>query len=317
MGTTKTEFKWFTVPQYRREEEYLSTMHRNGWKLTKVGFPGFYHFEQCQPENVSYRLDYNQEGIAHKAEYVQMFADCGWEYLFDFVGYSYFRKASDQVETNEEIFCDDESRLDMMKRVMKDRVVPLIVIFFGVILPQYALNSFGHRGRGIVQDMLSVCFLILGLIYILFFGSFSVQFFQYEKSIYPEKSIKGKYIGIFAGLAICTALMGYIAFDFFSSDYKLEDWANGFTIEAESLSKSIVKEFDLKKGDTVWVHHQGDGGRLYISIGKENEEPVFYGNTYASFDDFAVEIQEDGLYRIECSGKRAKGTVEFTIENKS
>ncbi|MGN0142749.1 MAG: hypothetical protein ACI4AD_11015 [Roseburia sp.] len=63
-----------------------------------------------------------------------------------------------------------------------------------------------------------------------------------------------------------------------------------------------------------WVHHKGDGGRLYISIGKENEGSVFYGNTYASFGDFSVEIQEDDLYRIESSGKRAKGTVEFTIE---
>lgn len=314
MGTTKTEFKWFTIPQYRREEEYLSTMHGKGWKLTRVSFPGFYHFEKCEPEQMSYRLDYNQEGIAHKADYVQMFADCGWEYLFDFVGYSYFRKASDQAEMNEEIFCDEESRLDMMKRVMKGRVVPLIIIFFCVILPQYVLHSIGYGSRGIVQDSLSVCFLVLGLIYLLIFGSFSVQFYRYEKSIYPEKSIKGKYIGIFAGLAICAALMGYIAFDFFSSDYKLEDRANGFTIEAESLNKSIVKEFDLKKGDIVWVYHQGNGGRLYISIGKENEEPVFYGNTQTSFGDFSVEIQEDGLYTIECSGKRARGMVEFVIE---
>ena len=109
MRKTKTEFKWFTIPQYRQEEEYLTSMHRKGWKFTKVSFPGFYHFEQCEPENVTYRLDYNQEGVANKAEYVQMFSDCGWEYLFDFVGYSYFRKASDEADTNEEIFCDDEA----------------------------------------------------------------------------------------------------------------------------------------------------------------------------------------------------------------
>ena len=45
MGNTKTEFKWFTIPQYRQEEEYLSNMHQKGWKFTKITFPGFYHFE--------------------------------------------------------------------------------------------------------------------------------------------------------------------------------------------------------------------------------------------------------------------------------
>lgn len=72
-------------------------------------------------KEISYRLDYNQEGVSNKAEYVQMFSDCGWEYLFDFVGYSYFRKTSDEGNMNEEIFCDDGSRLDMMKRVYKGK----------------------------------------------------------------------------------------------------------------------------------------------------------------------------------------------------
>lgn len=57
-----------------------------------------------------------------------MFRDCGWEYLQNFVGYSYFRKAaSDMDGTEEEIFCDDASRLDMIKRVFSQRMVPLEV----------------------------------------------------------------------------------------------------------------------------------------------------------------------------------------------
>ena len=92
MKNNKTVYKYFSIPHYRKEEEYLSSMHEQGWRLTKVTFPGFYHFEKCEPESVSYRLDYNQEGIRNKDEYVKMFADCGWEYLFDFVGYSYFGK---------------------------------------------------------------------------------------------------------------------------------------------------------------------------------------------------------------------------------
>ena len=54
----------------------LRTQHKDGWKFVKVTGIGIYHFEQCQPEDVIYQLDYNQEGLKNKQEYVQMFADC-------------------------------------------------------------------------------------------------------------------------------------------------------------------------------------------------------------------------------------------------
>lgn len=315
MGKAKTVFKIYSIPEYRKEEEFLSSMHRQGWKFTKVTFPGFYHFEQCEPENVTYRLDYNQDGVANKAEYVQMFSDCGWEYLFDFVGYSYFRKTSDEGNMNEEIFCDDDSRLDMMKRVYKGKVMPLVIIFLCIILPQFIMNTVGYGGGSIVQDVLSITFLFLGILYIVLLGSFSVQFYQYEKSVHPEDNRrKVKYCGIMASLVICAFIMvGAVCFSF-SSDYTLHEYENGFIVEADRLNKSIVKEYNLKKGDSVAVSHEAEGGELYISIKKENEEPVFYGNTFGEWDDFSVNIQEDGCYQITCSGKKAKGTVRFTIK---
>ncbi len=50
-----------------------------------------------------YQLDYNQEEINYKEEYVQIFQDCGWEYLTDFVGYSYFRKDANKMKEEDEI----------------------------------------------------------------------------------------------------------------------------------------------------------------------------------------------------------------------
>ena len=107
---------------------------------TRITFPGYYHFERCRSGKVAYRLDYNQEGIRNKTEYVQMFWDCGWEYLFDFVGYSYFRIEESGRQVREEIFSDGSSRLDMMKRVYKGRITPLIILFALVILLQYFTN---------------------------------------------------------------------------------------------------------------------------------------------------------------------------------
>lgn len=88
-----------------------------------------------------YQLDYNEEGIKHKDEYVRMFQDCGWEYIQDYAGYSYFRKPVSQMQGKmEEIFCDDESRLEMMRRMFLGRYTPLFIILVLLILPNLFLQ---------------------------------------------------------------------------------------------------------------------------------------------------------------------------------
>mgnify|MGYP000198857379 FL=1 len=87
-----------------------------------------------------YQLDYNSEGLLHKSEYVQMFQDCGWEYVLDYVGYSYFRKPASAMQGEEAIFCDDDSRLEMMKRIFRGRLVPLLIAFCCLIIPQLIIQ---------------------------------------------------------------------------------------------------------------------------------------------------------------------------------
>lgn len=217
MKDTKAVFKYFTIMDDEKEGEYLREMHKQGWRLEKVTFPGIYRFSACEPEDVCYQLDYNQDGVAHKTDYVQMFADCGWEYLFDFVGYSYFRKPADQMEGEESIFCDDESRLEMIKRVYKGRVVPLIFIFFGCILPQLFMNSMGYgedHTLHVFQNGLSVTFLILACLYLIIFASFGWKVYQYEKKVYGvDGDLKLKYMGIVVILTAAAILaVGIFAF---------------------------------------------------------------------------------------------------------
>lgn len=315
MGNEKVAFKIFTIYEYQREEEYLSSMHEKGWKLKKITFPGFYHFEECEPKKVTYRLDYNQEGINNKAEYVQMFSDCGWDYLFDFVGYSYFCKEGDSTQESEEIFCDDSSRLDMMKRVFNGRIFPLIILFVGIVFPQLFANIFGYGGGGKIQDILSITFLILAMLYLIIFGITTYQFCQYEKRLLPEEAgVKYKYYGI--AIFILAIAVGIVICFYFSkrSVYSVLENGDGFAIEAEQLNTCVEAEYELKKGDIISVSHDYDGGGIFISIGEENKEPIFYGNSYDGMGDFTVEIEEDGRYKIECSGRRAKGVIIFAIK---
>ena len=82
MKDKKITFKYFSIAEYEKEEAYLRKMHQQGWKLVKISlrylYVRAYIFEKCQPEDVIYRTDYDQTG---GDAYIQMFADCGWEYL--------------------------------------------------------------------------------------------------------------------------------------------------------------------------------------------------------------------------------------------
>ncbi|MCI5951416.1 MAG: DUF2812 domain-containing protein [Anaerostipes sp.] len=177
----RTEFRWFSISEYEKEEEYLSKQHGMGWKLTGITFPGFYHFTKCQPEEVRYQLDYNQEGISNKDEYVKMFQDCGWEYLMDFVGYSYFRKSCAQMSDKDEgIFCDEESKLDMLIRVAKGRMLPLVIIFFCIIIPQIIFQFVSEGG---FHRPVLISYIVLFIVYIGIFLHFGMEYWKLKKKI--------------------------------------------------------------------------------------------------------------------------------------
>jgi hypothetical protein len=137
-------------------------MHKHGWKLVKISGIGTYHFAECEAEDVVYQLDYN---LNKNDEYFQMFKDCGWEYLFDFAQYSYFRKPKSEMQGEEEIFCDEQSRYDMMTRVYKGRLIPLLVVFCALIIPQFILNLFVYHNYGIAV-LYGMIFALYGTVFV-------------------------------------------------------------------------------------------------------------------------------------------------------
>lgn len=313
MGEQKTTFRYFTIMQYREEAEYLGRMHRDGWKFTGVTFPGFYHFIKSVPEDVVYQLDYNQDGLAHKSEYIQMFADCGWEYLLDFVGYSYFRKPRALMQGDEEIFCDAESRLEMMKRVHKGRIVPLLIVFFCCIMPHFFLHTIGFGGGSPVQRGLSVVLLVLLMICLVF----GLQFFLYERIVRKDNAFV-KFTCIFIILLLLSAA-SIGAFTVFqrnrdrNSRYTLREYENGFSIGAEYLNGTITQQQELHKGDVINGSLVLTEGNLQIEIGCEDEAPVFTKNAQ-NLESFQLEIEKDGNYVITCTGKNAEGSFHFEIQ---
>ena len=59
----KVVYRIATIADYEREAGFLGEMHSKGWKLRKVSYSILlatvkYIFEKCQPEQVSYQLDF-------------------------------------------------------------------------------------------------------------------------------------------------------------------------------------------------------------------------------------------------------------------
>lgn len=147
---TKKVWKTFSIFAYEKEQAYLRKMHNAGWKLRRISGLNLYTFEACEPEDVIYQLDYNPQTDMDKAEYLQMFEDCGWEYIQDYAQYSYFRKPASAMQGTEEIFCDDDSRAQMLLRIFKHRYLPfaalvllnlLILLMNGDIYDSYIITA--------------------------------------------------------------------------------------------------------------------------------------------------------------------------------
>ncbi len=169
---TKTVFKFFTIFEYEKEQDYLRKMHQSGWKFVKVSGLCLYHFEKCIPEDAIYQLDYNRDGIAHKDEYVKLFNDCGWEYLQDFVGYSYFRKPASQATQKEGIFCDESSKLQMLERVFKGKILPLLALFLCILIPTFVESLYYH------QYFIAAVLGMISCVYIFVFTKFANQYLK-------------------------------------------------------------------------------------------------------------------------------------------
>ena len=140
----KVVYRIATIADYDREALYLRKMHAKGWKLKEVSYSNLvvavkYTFEKCQPEQVSYQLDFYPMKKSERASYLQLFKDCGWEHITNFNGFSYFRKAHSEIESDAEfeIYNDAAGRLAMVKRILTMRILPILLLF-AALLPIFS-----------------------------------------------------------------------------------------------------------------------------------------------------------------------------------
>lgn len=182
---SKTKIRFFTIADYLEEENWLREQHRNGLKLKNLVVPCFYIFEECTPEDVVYRLDYRNS--MESSEYMQLFRDYGWEYFESCVGWLYFRKPMSEItDANDaEIFSDNMSRIQMVQRIVKTRMLPLLIIFLCSLLPNWVRCMSEEVGRRSIT--LCIIFSILVFIYLYLFLHCGIKLARMKRQYQNEQ----------------------------------------------------------------------------------------------------------------------------------
>jgi hypothetical protein len=107
MKRTKKVFKIFWAWQDNNEEKWLNQMATKGWALQSYKF--LYNFEKIEPASYIYKLDYKASSDEDLAEYKQIFADTGWEYVTRYGHWHYFRMLGTE-ETSPEIYTETNTK---------------------------------------------------------------------------------------------------------------------------------------------------------------------------------------------------------------
>ncbi|EUJ25380.1 DUF2812 domain-containing protein [Listeria cornellensis] len=116
---TKKVFKFITVDNVEKEEAFLEEMANKGWFFSKYASLR-YHFEQGEPAEYTYCIDYKEEA-GDEEEYLALFEDAGWENICAYPilngKWMYFRKAMKEGAPKEAIFTDNDSMVALWKTI--------------------------------------------------------------------------------------------------------------------------------------------------------------------------------------------------------
>lgn len=161
----KKVVKFFTVDNMEKEEAYLNEMAQNGWFFQK--YKSFrYHFKQGEPAKYSYAIDF-KENEGDEDAYKTLFEDAGWENVFSYPvlngNWMYFRKAVAPGETEEAIFTDETSLIQLYKNIRKRWTI------FGAIVSLFLLIEllivFQMENNIGITTFIFIIFLILVALY--------------------------------------------------------------------------------------------------------------------------------------------------------
>ena len=161
---SKLQFRIFTILDEDKKEEYLHEMHLKGWKYRTSRF-GFFYFDQCQPDDVIYRIYDSRFLKKHKHE-LQDFRNRGWE-LIETGFCSIFRKPASDIFSEDQVYMSKGLRWE----VMRSRLRSCTATFLGGLVVCMSL----------FKEELSMSFFIIFLLYALLISYLIYGYFRLKR----------------------------------------------------------------------------------------------------------------------------------------
>lgn len=90
-----------------------------------------------------------------------------------------------EVPEDRELFSDDESKIDMIKNIFKNKIKPLILLFFAVIIPN--LLDINNIRKSLLGSIVYKTLILSAILYVYIFIKFGLKLRQLKKR---NKSLK-------------------------------------------------------------------------------------------------------------------------------
>lgn len=84
-----------------------------------------------------------------------------------------------------------------------------------------------------------------------------------------------------------------------------------FVMEYKIFNTTDEQSLFLEAGDMIRAEVIVDSGKLAIKIQKDSDAPIYESDNTVDSENFDIEIQESGIYKITVTGEKAKGSVNF------
>ena len=167
---SRVEFRIFTIVDLDKEEEYLHEMYLKGWRYRTSRF-GLFYFDQCQPDDVIYRIYDSSFLKKHKHE-LQDFRNRGWE-LIETGFCSIFRKTASDILSEDQVYMSKGLRWE----VMRSRLRSCTATFLGGFVVCMSL----------FKEELSMSFFIIFLLYALMISYLIHGFFRLKRKYQVDR----------------------------------------------------------------------------------------------------------------------------------
>lgn len=309
--------KLFTPVDFLEEEKYLEEMHKKGYKLVQIFGRCYYVFQKCEPEDVIYRLDFQND--KETDEYLKMAEDYNWEYVAKDWGFVYFRKkvSESSSESDLEFFTDNASRLEMVKHLVRKRLIPIGIVLLLTFIPIiYEIGSFGYLKYVSVLDNIVVVLIYLSVLI------HSIRKIRKMKGgVFDVEKNSNRYVKIMAVLSIIYFLVpGYFPTKEIGKSIKkidADDFSEAYIIDMENKDRyeildkdnierlvNLVFSEDLKKDGRFRAKDTIDNKELYAIYlwnddEKTGEEAGIYSKDIIVYNMDKYVLKDNGKLNLE------------------